>query len=134
MPADGNAVEEIRMRYQVEWQLWAALTKRFEDPMHHTAYLCQAIAASELERAAERYREHRSVMALLDDSRWQADVADLMLSRIENITVARLAATTSQRYSWPAWLMLAPLDGRVMKVAWLALGIVVATRLILLFM
>src|ERR1035437_6944866 len=41
----GEQVEEIRVRFQVEWQLWAALVVRFNDPVYHMAYLTQAIAA-----------------------------------------------------------------------------------------
>ncbi len=128
---DGNVVERIRIRYQIEWQLWAALVKQFQDPAYHMAYLCQAISASQLDIASERYREHRSVMALLLDSRWEAQVADLMLARIENITNARMpAASSGLRFALPAWVMLAPFNGKLMKIAWLAIGFFAAMKLL----
>jgi hypothetical protein len=126
---DGVEVERIRSRFQVEWQLWAALVKKFEDPVYHSAYLCQAISAGKLSLATERYREHRSVMALLGDSLWQAEVADLMLLRIERITFSRLEPGRN-RFAVPEWLLLAPLDARVIKVAWIAVGVFVGLKLL----
>ncbi|HEY8278307.1 MAG TPA: hypothetical protein VIH99_01705 [Bdellovibrionota bacterium] len=128
---DGHAVEEVQMRYQVEWQLWAALVQRFHDPVYHMAYICQAMASQEIERASERYREHRSVMALADDSRWQADVADLMLGRIEQISLVRLE---SQRVGYglglPEWLSLLPFQTNLIKAGWVAIGLFLLAKLL----
>jgi len=127
----GERVEEIRMRYQVEWQLWAALVKQFDDPVLHFAYLTQSAVAGELDRAAERYREHRSVMTLLADSRWQAEVADLMLARVENIAVSRMAAQkVGHRFVLPEWVLLAPFQGNAVRVMWIAFGLIVIARLL----
>ncbi|MGZ3655682.1 MAG: hypothetical protein ACXVB9_19945 [Bdellovibrionota bacterium] len=128
---DGLAVEKIRMQYQVEWQLWAALVKNFADPAFHMAYLCQAIAAGELERAAERYREHRSVMAILADSLWQAEASDLMLTRIEAISISRMAnARGNYEFDIPGFLKLLPYDSRLAKVGWIAIGLFLAARIL----
>ncbi len=131
-PVHGALVEEIRIAYQVEWQLWSALIQNFQDPAYHMAYLCQAIAAWALEKATSRYSEHRAVMSLVEDSRWQAEVADLMLARIENISVARLAASAERPgFRLPDWLLLLPLRSRAMQVAWLAMGVFLVARLVL---
>jgi hypothetical protein len=128
---DGVAVEAIRMQYQVEWQLWAALVKNFGDPAHHAAYLCGSIVSGNLEEAAGRYREHRSVMALLADSRWQSEVADLMLSRIESISVARMpTARGDYGFDLPTFLKLLPADSRVMKIAWIVIGAMFVGKLL----
>jgi hypothetical protein len=127
---NGNAVEAIRMQYQVEWQLWAALVNNFGDPAHHAAYLCGSIVSGNLDAAAGRYREHRSVMALLADSRWQSEVADLMLSRIESISVARMPdARGNYNFDIPTFLKLLPADSRVMKVAFIAIGAMFVAKL-----
>jgi hypothetical protein len=128
---DGAVVEEIRTKFQVEWQLWARLVRHFGDHAHHMAYLTQAIAAGELEKATERYREHRSVMAVLDDSRWQAEVSDLMLSRIEAIAVARMPNERGNyAFDVPEFLKLLPFDSRLYKVAWIAFGLFFVARLL----
>jgi len=128
---DGAAVEKIRIQYQVEWQLWAALVKNFGDPAHHMAYLCQAIASDKLEQAAERYREHRSVMAILSDSQWQAEAADLMLARIEAISISRMANQRgNHEFDIPGFLKLLPYDSRLAKVAWIGIGVAFGARLL----
>ncbi len=127
---DGIVVENLRMKYQVEWQLWAALVKNFQDPAHHMAYVCQAAAARELERAAQRYREHRSVMALLADSRWQADVAELMLSRIETLSIMGMQREAGQGWTsqLPLWFLKAQTESRAMRYLWLTMGVVVMVK------
>jgi len=128
---DGAQVEEIRMRYQVEWQLWAVLVKNFGDPAYHMAYISEAAVSGELGRAAERYREHRSVMALLPDTRWQADAADLMLSRVEAIHATRLASPAAGLFgSLPAWLLTLPLASGAFRWAWIALGLALGAKLL----
>lgn len=126
---DGARVEELRMQYQVDWQLWAALVKNFSDPAYHMAFLCSAITAGTLEDAANHYREHRSVMAVLADSRWQAEVADLMLTRIENISLARMPNQRGDYgFDLPAFLKVLPADSRVMKVAWISIGMFLVAK------
>jgi hypothetical protein len=123
---DGQRVEDFRMRYQVEWQLWAALVRDFRDPALHAAYLTSMLAENQLERAGERYREHRSVMALLDDSRWQAEIADLMLARVEALALSRIPATPRSSFLslQDRAMQLAP------KIFWVALGITVAAKIL----
>ena len=128
---DGKTVEKIRIKYQVEWQLWAALVLNFGDSAFHMAYLSCALAEDNLERAAERYREHRSAMAILGDSRWQSEVADLMLARIEALTVSRLPARRGDYgFDIPMMLKLLPTDSRVIKVAWVAMGLFIVAKLL----
>lgn len=127
---DGAAVEEIRIRYQVEWQLWAMLVKNYQNPVYHMAYFCQATAANQLEQAAARYREHRSVMALLADCRWQAEVADLMLSRIESLAMVRMEAEVGSWWSrLEARFYLLRADSRVIRYGWLAIGTMLFVKL-----
>jgi hypothetical protein len=126
---DGGEVEDLRIRYQVEWQLWAMLVKNFQSPAYHMAYLCQATATNELERAAERYRAHLSVMALLPESHWQSEVAELMLSRIETLSLVRM--TAEGRGWWaqlPSRFYLMRTDSRAMRVAWLAIGLAIFVK------
>lgn len=128
---DGREVEDLRVRYQVEWQLWAALVKSFHSPAYHMAYLSAAIAADELDRAGARYREHRSVMALLPDSRWQAEVADLMLERVQAIAAARITLLRgASRVKAPFWLMTLPHNSFAVRMAWLSVGAFIAVRLL----
>lgn len=123
-PADGLAVNQLLHRYQVEWQLWAMLVKNFADPIYHAAYLAQVLQSRALDQAARRYREHRSVMALSTDSLWQAEVADLMLGRIESLTAMAMAAEGRGGLRWPEWVLRLPLESRVFRVGWIALGLV----------
>jgi hypothetical protein len=128
---DGSSVEQLRIKYQVEWQLWAALVRSFEDSAHHMAYLTHAMASQELPRAAERYREHRSVMALLEDSRWQAEVADLMLARIEALQLAQLPSYRGDyEFDIPDFLKLLPAGSWLPKVSWFAFGLFFVAKLL----
>jgi hypothetical protein len=128
---DGKRVEELRIQLQVEWQLWAAVTLHFHDPAYHMAYITQLLAEDHLEQASARYREHRSVMALLEDSRWQAEVADLMLARIEALAISRIPKhEKNYGFDLPEFLKLLPYDSRMFKVLWWVMGIVVVTRLV----
>lgn len=120
---DGHTVESLRVRYQVEWQLWAELVHHFGDPAYHAAYLATVVAGTALKTASERYQEHRAVMALLPDSRWQADVADLMLARIESLSLARLAMEkVDHGFDLPAIFQYVPYRSRAIKAGWLAIG------------
>lgn len=128
---DGQAVEQLRMRYQVEWQLWAALVRQFQDHTFHMAYVCQCASLNELEKAAGRYREHRNVMALSADTRWQAEVAELMLSRIESIAALRI---THDRTRWwdqlPARVYLMKTEMRALGIGWIVLGMIIGLKLL----
>lgn len=126
---DAGRVEEMRFRYQVEWQLWAMVVKHFGDSAFHMAYLTQSMMAGDLEKATERYRDHRLAMATLADSRWQAEVADLMLSRIENLSISRMPIQSKGTW-FPGWIYLAPFDARFVKLAWVVMGLGLAARLI----
>lgn len=127
---DAMAVEELRMRYQVEWQLWAVLVKNFQSPVYHMAYFCQATVANQLEQAAERYRQHRAVMALLPDSRWQAEVAELMLSRIESLSIVRMNAEGQGWWAQlPSRFLMLRTDSQIMRYSWIGIGIIVFVKL-----
>jgi len=127
---DGITVENLRMRYQVEWQLWAQLVKNFHDPAYHMAYITQCTATHELETAAKRFQEHRSVMALLADSRWQAEVAELMLSRIEAISLMRMQSGGGGWYSQlPVLFYQLRTDSRAMRYLWVTMGVVIFVKI-----
>lgn len=126
----GHDVENIRMRFQVEWQLWSVLVKNFHDPAYHMAYISQCTSTHELETAAQRYKEHRSVMALLSDSRWQSEVAELMLSRIEAISLMRLQSGGGGWYSeLPVRFYQMRTDSRVMRYLWVLTGVVIMVKI-----
>ena len=96
------------------------------------AYITQAIATEKADKACERYREHRSVMSLLPDSRWQAEVADLMLSRVEAISVARMQAYR-KRPTVPevvAHFQKVLFEARFSKIFWVAAGMILFARLL----
>ena len=128
---DGAAVEELRMRYQVEWQLWAMLVRHFHDHTFHMAYVCQCASLHELDKAAARYREHRNVMALSADTRWQAEVAELMLSRIDSIAAMRMS---SDHGTWWTDLLsrfyLMKTEMKALGIGWVALGLIVGFKLL----
>jgi hypothetical protein len=87
------------------------------------------VARASFDRAAERYREHRSVMAVGRDSLWQAEVADLMLLRIENLSQMRMRMEGGGGIILPYWLLALPLGKGVFRVAWITLGLVLAFKL-----
>lgn len=128
---DGAAVEEIRMRYQVEWQLWAALVRRFNDHTYHMAYVCQCASLHELDKAAARYREHRNVMAVSQETRWQAEVSELMLARIESIAAMRMS---SDHGTWWTELLsrvyLMRTEIKALGIGWVVLGMVLGFKVI----
>lgn len=126
---DSARVQEILTQYQVEWQIWAMVAKNFGDPAFHSAYLTHIVSRASFDRAAERYREHRSVMALGRDGLWQAEVADLMLERIENLAGMRMKMEGGGGLILPYWLLALPLGKGVFRVAWIALGLVLAFKL-----
>lgn len=126
---DSARVQEILTRYQVEWQIWAMVAKNFGDPAFHSAYLTHIISRAAFDRASERYREHRSVMALGKDALWQAEVADLMLERIENLSNMRMRMEGGGGIILPYWLLSLPLGKGVFRVAWIALGLVLVFKL-----
>jgi hypothetical protein len=129
LPQNGAEVQALLSRYQVEWQLWAMVVNHFEDPLYHTAYLCQVTGRRDLSRAAERYREHRSVMAVGRDTMWQAEVADLMIERIENLSRMRMEMGGGGGIILPYWLLSLPLGKGVFRIAWITLGLFLGFRL-----
>lgn len=130
---DGFRVQEIISSYQIEWQLWAELVKNFADPHFHSAYLAQAVAKDQIMQASERYREHRSVMTLLADDRWQAEISDLMLGRLEQLSLMRLTQTetASPVYRWWAELTSEPMRARLLKFGWIVAGMIIVLRILL---
>jgi phage FluMu protein Com len=127
---DGKLVEEIRHRFQVEWQLWAQLVLHFGDPAYHSAYLAQAVTSGRLEKAAERYRLHQATMAPLPADRWQAEVADLMLLRLESLAAAWMEMEGRSTLQLPLWARFLPLESWAWKAAWLLVGLVLGLRLL----
>ncbi|RZA06831.1 MAG: hypothetical protein EOP11_09310 [Proteobacteria bacterium] len=126
---DGLAVQEIIERYQVEWQLWATLVKNFAEPTYHAAYLAQITAEQNFEEASARYRDHRAVMLLSESTRWEAEVAELMISRVEMLATLRLEQQVGNGFRVPAWLWLLPVQSRPFRVAWITLGMLTVAKL-----
>jgi hypothetical protein len=126
---DGLAVQEIIERYQVEWQLWAVLVKNFGNPAYHAAYLAQVTALQAFDEASERYREHRAVMTLSENTRWEAEVADLMISRVETLATLRMEQQGSNGFRLPVWLYLLPLQSKPFRIAWVTLGLLTVAKL-----
>lgn len=127
---DGARVQDLLVKYQVEWQLWAMLVKHFQDPAYHAAYLSHVTMAGEFDRATARYREHRAVMALLRENHWQADVSDLMLSRLE--VLAEVQARAESRKGWRLpefWMHTVPYHSRIIKYGWFIFGFIAVCRL-----
>ncbi|MGE3262825.1 MAG: hypothetical protein AB7K68_13675 [Bacteriovoracia bacterium] len=131
---DGLKVQEVLSRYQIEWQLWSVLVRNFSDPVYHAAYLSQAIAASAISEASERYRMHRSAMVLLRDDHWQAEVADLMLTRLERLSLLRMQQTERVNYLYLRWAELMadqPLRAKLIRFGWFVAGMSLFLRLVL---
>ncbi|RYZ99591.1 MAG: hypothetical protein EOP11_19270 [Proteobacteria bacterium] len=126
---DGLEVQAIIERYQVEWQLWATLVKNFGAPAFHAAYLAQITADQNFEEASARYRDHRAVMLLSESTRWEAEVAELMISRVETLATLRLEQQVSTGFRVPAWLWLLPVQSRPFRIAWITLGMLTMAKL-----
>jgi hypothetical protein len=121
---DGVKVEEILMNHQVEWQIWAAVVKNFSNPLFHSAYLTHLLQTGSFSMGMNRYKEHRGIMVLDMDSRWQADVSDLMLARIEALTETRMKIE-GRSFSLAEWLQLLPLTSSpTFRIAWISLGMI----------
>lgn len=136
-PVDGKATEALLIRYQVEWQLWSALVQNFGDPVHHSAYLSLVTETRAFDVASNRYRQHASVMALVRENSWQSSVAELMLSRLEQLALVRLRLEQpASGFLWQRWAQANVLAfrSRAVKYFWVGLGAIVAIRLILLGM
>lgn len=125
---DGGKVQEILNRYQIEWQLWAMVVKHFENPAYHSAYITHVIGEGNFEIGTRRYQEHRGVMMLARDLSWQAEIADLMLERLRNLSLVRMSME-GRGFRLPEWLLMLPLESRVFKYGWVFLGMLLATRL-----
>ena len=126
---DGHTVQDYLVRYQVEWQLWARLVQNFSDPALHGAYLARVTHAGAFDEASARYRDHRSVMALSPETHWQAEVAELMLSRVETLAALRMEQAGSDGFRLPAWLYMLPLQSKPFRIAWFTLGLLAVARL-----
>lgn len=128
-PADGSKVEDILVAYQVEWQLWAALVKNFQDSNYHAAYLSQIAMRRNFDLASERYLAHRSAMSLLREDAWQAEVADQMLVRIEAISAVGMQSE-AKGFRPPQFLYLLPFDGRVVRFSFFLMGFYLLFKLL----
>ncbi len=123
-PADGIKVEELLIQFQVEWQLWAVVVNQFADPNVHAAYLTHLIQNRAYPKGVQRYTEHRQAMVLLEDSRWQSEICELMLDRIQQLTEARMSVDNSS-LRLGEWLMLLPLNSSsTFRIAWVSLGMI----------
>jgi len=129
---DGNKVQDLLIRYQVEWQLWAAVVKDFGDPVLHTAYLSQVISDRAFDQATRRYQEHRNVMALSRDSKWQAEIADLMLERVQALSVMRMEQL-GRGWRLPLWIATLPIHSRSWRIGLFLLGMFLMARLFRVF-
>ncbi len=127
---DGNTVSSIAARYQIEWQLWAKVVEHFSDPAFHAAYLTQALALEFVAEACARYRDHRSVMMLVEENRWQAEVADLMLARLESLAAVQMERAGKKGFELPAWWVFLPTASGVARMGWILLGMALCLRLI----
>jgi len=126
---DGLAVQEIMERYQVEWQHWAALVKNFADPVYHAAYLAHITRERAFDEASARYREHRAVMLLSQNTRWEAEVAELMITRIETLTTLRMERQAQNGFRVPTWFYLLPVQSSPFRIAWITLGLLTVAKL-----
>lgn len=82
LTVDPNKIEEIQIRNQLEWQLWARVTEAFHDPNTHLAYMSFVARNLIFDKASERYKLHRQRFALLPGEDWQVTRADEMLDHI----------------------------------------------------
>lgn len=126
---DGKVVEEILIRYQVEWQLWSMVVRNFQEPAFHSAYLAYAAAYRAFDQASARYRDHRSAMLLLQDSAWQSEVADLMLHRLEAMANVRMELEGRNGIELPHFVHLLPSQSRILKYAWFFFGMALLSKL-----
>ncbi len=130
--ADGNRVQEILTKYQVEWQLWAMLVKNFQDPAYHAAYTTNAAMTGAFDQATARYREHRAVMILLRSDHWQAEISDQMLGRLEALAEVQARAESRKGFRLPDfWLNLYPNQSSIMRYGWVFLGMLILARLLM---
>jgi DNA-directed RNA polymerase subunit RPC12/RpoP len=125
---DGVEVQEILNRYQIEWQLWAMVVKHFEKPAYHAAYLTHVISEGNFELGTRRYQEHRGVMILSRELSRQADIADLMLERLQNLSLVRMAME-GRGLRLAEWVLALPLQSRIFKYGFVLLGMLLAARL-----
>lgn len=123
-PADGAKVEELLIQYQVEWQLWALVVNQFSDANVHAAYLTHIIQSRAYPLGVQRYTEHRQAMMTLEENRWQSEICELMLERIQNLTTARMNVENSS-LRLGEWLLLLPLNSSpTFRIAWVSLGMI----------
>lgn len=126
---DGFRVQELLIKYQVEWQLWAMVVRNFSDPAYHGAYLSHVVQDGAFAQASARYQEHRSVMAVSRDCLWQAEVSDLMLERLQNLSAVGMRME-GKGWRLPSWFLLLPLESRMVRIGWVACGMLLAARLV----
>jgi hypothetical protein len=69
---------------------------------------------------------------LNNDDRWQSEVSDLMLSRLENLSLLRLQQTETADLLYLRWLALVndyPLRAKIFRFAWIVGGMAMVLRL-----
>lgn len=125
---DGFRVQEILNKYQVEWQLWAMVVKNFGDPAFHGAYMTQILSDGSFDNAINRYQEHRAVMILSRENAWQAEVSDLMLDRVQSLSLMRMKME-GRGFRLPAWMLLLPIESRIFRMGFILFGMLVIARL-----
>lgn len=125
MLPEGLPVQSLLGRYQVEWQLWAMLVKNFENPLFHSAYVTHLASRGTFDTGILRYREHRSAMASTNE-RWQAEVADLMIERLDQLTAMRMELEGGGGIKLPDWWLKPILGERAFRMLWLITGFVLA--------
>jgi predicted nucleic acid-binding Zn-ribbon protein len=128
--ADGQRVNELLMRYQVEWQLWAKVVENFGDPDFHGAYLTCVISENSFDRGLKRYAEHRAVMVLQRETAWHGEICELMIERLKNIAFVRLEQEGYSRLPLHSLWMLLPWNGRSFRYGFFFLGMMLAGKIL----
>ena len=82
---DPFAIEELSIRNQSEWELWGAIVRDFGNRNLHMAYLSFLGRNLCFDRGAARYREHRRQFITAKADFWQAELADEMLEKIQEL-------------------------------------------------
>jgi len=127
--ADGKAVDEILFRYQNEWQIWNKVVENFGDPNFHFAYLTAITSSNDFGQAQDRYRKHSATMSLVAEGKWQAEIAERMLEKIQMMARLRMEQEGIRRSALFDFLFWAPFTMRHFRVVWLVLGMILLALL-----
>ena len=84
-----DSVETIISRFQVEWQLWAQVVLHFNEPAYHMAYITHISTNRIFDIATSRYATHRANSLPIQGLKWEAEMADSMIHRIESLLLGQ---------------------------------------------